>query len=76
MARIQTRRTDKGMAYLVGGRELRNGDELLVRMRGDAGWEPITIAGLPGMLRVKLHASDGKELLTTLPVEEVELRWP
>jgi hypothetical protein len=76
MARIQTRRTEKGLAYLLSNRELRNGDELLVRLRGDGGWESITIAGLPGPLRAKLHASDGKELLTTLPVEELELRWP
>jgi hypothetical protein len=76
MARIQTRRTENGLAYLVGNRELHNGDELLLRMRGEAGWEPITIAGLPGLLRVKLHAQDGKEIVTTLPVEEVELRWP
>jgi hypothetical protein len=76
MARIQTRRTGNGLAYLLGGRELRNGDELLLRMRGEADWEPITIAGLPGLLRAKLEAHDGKEIQTTLPVEEVELRWP
>jgi hypothetical protein len=76
MARIETRRNDKGLAYLVSNRELRNGDELMLRLRGEGGWEPITIAGLPGLLRAKLRAQDGKEIMTTLPVEEVELRWP
>ena len=76
MARIQTRRTENGPTYLVGKRELRNGDELLLRLRGDAGWEPITITGLPGLLRARLHAQDGKEIVTTLPVEEVEIKWP
>jgi hypothetical protein len=76
MPRVQTRRTENGTAYVVKGRELHNGDELLLRLRGNGGWEAITIAGLPGMLRARVRAADGKELVTSLPIEEIELRWP
>ena len=76
MPRVQTRPSQNGTAYVVKGRELKNGDELLLRLRGNQGWEAITIDGLPKMLRARVKAADGKELVTSLPVEEIELRWP
>lgn len=62
--------------YLLDNKLLENGQQVLLLLGGNQGWEPVEIAGLPATLRAKVSASDGKQLLTSLPVDEVELRWP
>lgn len=61
--------------YVLDGRELENGDEVLLRLRGNKGWEPVTIDGLPDTLRIRFQADNGKSLVTSLPFD-AEIRWP
>lgn len=75
MGQVKTRREGSTTQYLLDGRPLGNGAELELRLRGNRGWQPVTVTGLPGVLRVQWTADDGKPLLTTLP-EDAELRWP
>lgn len=75
MGQVQTRRDGGSPQYTLDGRPLANGAELELRLRGNRGWETVTVVGLPEVLRVQWEADDGKPLQTTLP-PEAELRWP
>ena len=74
MAQVQTRRDGGSTQYTLDGRPLSNGAELELRLRGNRGWQAVTVTGLPEVLRVQWEADDGKPLKTTLP-PEAQLRW-
>ena len=61
--------------YLLEGMPLKNGEEVEIALRGNAGWTPARIEGLPDELEVVFHADDGKALRTTLSIG-IQLRWP
>jgi len=75
MGQVKTRREGGTTQYLLDGRPLSNGAELELRLRGNKGWEPVTVTGLPRVLEVQWTADDGKPLRATLP-DEAEVRWP
>jgi hypothetical protein len=75
MGQVTTRHTGGSTQYFVDDRPLSNGAELELRLRGNQGWQPVTVAGLPDVLRVQWTADDGKSLVTTLP-PQAQLRWP
>ncbi len=75
MGQVKTRRDGGSTQYILDGRPLSNGAELELRLRGNQGWQPVTVTGLPELLRVEWSADDGKPLQTTLPLE-AHLRWP
>jgi hypothetical protein len=75
MGQVQARRNGASTQYLLDGRPLENGAELELRLRGNQGWQTVTVTGLPELLRVQWEADDGKPLRTTLPLEAL-LRWP
>ena len=75
MPTVEIRRGRAFTTYWLNGRELHSGDEVLLRLRGNKGWDSVTIDGLPDILRVRTDAEDGHPLVTTLP-PEAELQWP
>lgn len=75
MGQVQARRDGASTQYLLDGRPLSNGAELELRLRGNQGWQTVTVTGLPEVLRVQWEADDGKPLRTTLPPEAM-VRWP
>ena len=75
MGRIVTHHEDNAVRYFLGKRELTNGAEVLIRLRGNRGWESVVLEGLPEVLRIRFQASDGHPLVTTLPYN-ADLRWP
>jgi hypothetical protein len=48
----------------------------MVRLGGLGGWATVTIVGLPDTLKVRYQAADGKEVVTSLPIHNTDLRWP
>lgn len=74
MAKIETRTEQGQVGYYLAGRKLQNGDELELRLRGNRGWETVTVEGLPGPLRVRTEAYDGKSIVATLE-PDADLRW-
>ena len=68
------RRTSNG-TYLIGSRELANGDEIELRLGGNRGWTLVTVTGLPEVLRVVFEADDGARIVTSLP-PDTAARWP
>lgn len=75
MGQVKTRREGSITQFLLDGRPLGNGAELELRLRGNQGWQPVTVAGLPELLRVQWTADDGKPLQTSLP-DDADVRWP
>jgi hypothetical protein len=61
--------------YVLGGRVLSKGDELEVRLGGNAGWQPVTVESSTGGLRVTFTAADGRRVVTTMPID-TPVRWP
>jgi hypothetical protein len=74
MTHVEVRNTDRHPTYWLEGRRIRNGDPLLLRLRGNAGWEEVTVTGLPRSLQIRTTANDGKLVITSLPLQS-ELRW-
>jgi hypothetical protein len=75
MGQLETRRAGGTVQYLLDERPLDNGADLELRLRGNKGWQPVTVAGLPGVLQVRWLADDGTPLQTTLP-DDADVRWP
>lgn len=75
MPKIEVRQVEDATTYWVADRQLSNGDEMLLRLRGNRGWESVTITGLPQDLRVKTTAENGHPIETSID-PSVELRWP
>lgn len=75
MGQVKTRRDGGTTQYLLDGRPLSNGAAIELRLRGNQGWQPVTVTGLPEVLRVQWAADDGKPLQTSLPPDAL-LRWP
>ncbi len=61
--------------YTLHGRRLENGDRLMVRLHGNAGWLGVEVTGLPERLAVAFTSDDGRRLVTTLS-DHTEVRWP
>jgi hypothetical protein len=72
---MSTLHEESNGGWVLDGRSLANGDELEVRLGGNAGWKAVTIDGLPEKLRIVFAADDGTRLVTTL-TPDTELRWP
>lgn len=75
MGRIVTEHQENAVRHFLGKRELINGAEILVRLRGNAGWEHVVVEGLPQSIRIRFMAADGHPIVTTLPYN-ADLRWP
>jgi len=75
MSTIEARKQGGSKRWILEDRVLTNGDEVELRLHGNAGWTPVRIEGLPELLRVRWRADDGRELHASLP-EGAELRWP
>lgn len=74
MNHVEKRGTGDQASYSLHGRVLHNGDRLLVRLYGNAGWQEVEVAGLPLRLEVRFTADDGKQVVTSLS-ERTEVRW-
>ena len=75
MPKVEVRETGDSVSYWLAGRKLEHGDAVEIRLRGNVGWEPVSIVGLPQKLQVRTEANDGHPLITTLDLS-TELRWP
>jgi hypothetical protein len=75
MATLQRTPFGALIRFDLDGRELRNGDRLMVKLRGNDGWQEVEVAGLPKRLQVRWQGNDGKSLITTLP-DDTEVEWP
>ena len=75
MPKVEVRSFSDNTTYWLAGRRLTEGDEVLLRLRGNKGWESVTIVGLPDRLQVRTLAEDGHPLVTSLDLH-TELRWP
>jgi hypothetical protein len=64
---LDVRDVDGTRRYFLGDEALNNGTEIEIRLRGNEGWIPATVAGLPATLEVVWAADDGKELRSSLP---------
>lgn len=75
MPRVQVSHEQGRPSYELDGRKVDNGATLMLRLRGNAGWTPVEVTGLPRILQIRTTAEDGMSLVTTLPYE-AEVRWP
>ncbi len=74
MGQVQARREGDSTQYLLEGRPLSNDAELELLLGANQGWVPVTVTGLPQVLRVQWAGEDGKILQTSLP-PEAQVRW-
>ncbi len=75
MGTVEKREVGGSVRYFLSDRPLANGDEVELRLRGNKGWTPVEITGLPGILSVRWQGDGGAKLHTSLP-DDAELRWP
>ena len=75
MATLEQKQIAGRTNYVLDGKALANGDEVELRLRGNQGWQAVTIAGLPERLRIKWPADDGRVLTASLTLD-ADLRWP
>lgn len=75
MATLEEKRIADRTHYVLDGKALANGDEVELRLRGNQGWQSVTIQGLPDRLSVTWPSDTGATLTATLTLD-IELRWP
>lgn len=75
MGNVERRQVAGSLRYFLSDRPLANGDEVELRLRGNQGWTPVQVTGLPDLLKVQWQNGTGARLHTSLP-DDAELRWP
>jgi hypothetical protein len=75
MPHVEIREDSAGRTYWLGSKRLQNGDQIMLLLRGNAGWERVSVEGMPGKLEVRTLANDGHAIVTTLPTG-TDVRWP